>query len=96
MSSSRNTKYIGVKAVLQLESCMQANRLDGYTSTWFLMFLICLQCSHNNFRRSDVLRDVSYEPEKTREFFMIVVRYTKRNKKLIVGGEYIIFFYDKL
>ena len=47
------------------------------------------------------LEDVVYQEmfrmnqKKTREFFIIVVRYIKRNKKLIVGGEYVIFFYDK-
>ena len=33
---------------------MQANRLDGCPSTSFLTQLICLQCSDNDFRESDV------------------------------------------
>ena len=72
VSSSRNTKYIKVKAGLQSETCMQANRLDGYLSTLFLTLLICLQCSDINSGRGDVSKDAQYKPEKTREIFMLV------------------------
>ena len=41
---------------------MQANRLDGCSSTSFLTILICLQYSDNDFEGGDVSRDVLYEP----------------------------------
>ena len=41
---------------------MQANKLDGCPSNSFLILLICLQCSDNNFGGGDVLGDVLYEP----------------------------------
>ena len=51
---------------------MKANRLDGCPSTSFLTLLICLKCSDNNFGRSDIIRDISYGPEKAREFLMLI------------------------
>ena len=41
---------------------MQANKLDGCPSNSFLILLICLQCSDNNFGGGDVSGDVLYEP----------------------------------
>ena len=51
---------------------MQPERFDGCPFTSLLTLLICLQFSDNNFGRVDILRDVPYEPEKTREFFMLL------------------------
>ena len=42
--------------------CMRANKLDGCPSNSFLTFLICLQCSDNDFGGGDVSRDVLSEP----------------------------------
>ena len=41
---------------------MQANKLDGCPSNSFLILLLCLQCSDNNFGGGDVSSDVLYEP----------------------------------
>ena len=41
---------------------MQANKLDGCQSNSFLILLICLQCTDNDFWERDVLRDVLHEP----------------------------------
>ena len=40
---------------------MLASKLDGCPSNSFLILLICLQCSDNDFGRSDVSIDVLYE-----------------------------------
>ena len=41
---------------------MQANKLDGLPSNWFLTLMICLQCSDNDFGGGDVPQDVLYGP----------------------------------
>ena len=48
------------KVTLSLETCMDANKLDGWSSSSFLTLLICLQCSDNDFG-GDVSRDVLYD-----------------------------------
>ena len=62
MTNSKDTKCIREKVALGLESCMQANKLDGCSFNSFLALLICLQCSDNQFGGGDVSRDVLYEP----------------------------------
>ena len=63
MFSSKNTKCIGEKVAIYLETCMEANKLDGSPSNSFLTLLICLQCSDNNSGGGDISRDVLYDPE---------------------------------
>ena len=41
---------------------MQINKLDGCPSNSFLTFLICLQCSYNDFGEGNLSREVLYEP----------------------------------
>ena len=41
---------------------MEASKLDGWPSSWFLALLIYLQCNDNDLGGGDVLRDVLYEP----------------------------------
>ena len=57
MSTSTNTKCIGVKAALY-RTCMHANSFDGFPSNSVLTLLICLQCSDNNFGGRDVSKEV--------------------------------------
>ena len=64
MPNSKKIKYIGQKFALELETCMQANKLDGWPSKSFLTLLICLQCSDKIFGRS---RDVLYHPGRKAE-----------------------------
>ena len=51
---------------------MKANKLDGYPSNSFLIFLICLQWSDNNFGGGDASRDVLYEPEGKVDLISVV------------------------
>ena len=67
---------------------MQANRLGDCPSDSFFTLLIFLQCNDNDFGGNVVTRDVLYETEKT--------RHTKRNEKIIVGSECIVFWHDQL
>ena len=61
---------------------MQANRLDACLSTSFLtLLLVRLQCSDKNFGGGGVSRDgLSVLGDRVD---LIVVAYTKRNKKLL-------------
>ena len=60
MPNSKKTKWTGEKVVLQLETCIRDNKLDGCPSNSFLTLLICLQCSENNIGGGNVSRDVLY------------------------------------
>ena len=91
MSNSKNTKCIVEKVVLSVETCMQANKLDGWPASCFLTLLICLQCSDNDFGGGDVSRDVLLESG----LFKIVVGYAKRYKNSIGGHECVAFWYDQ-
>ena len=72
MSNSKKTKWIGEKIYLQLETCMEASKLDGWPSSSFLTFLICLQGSDNDFGGGDVSRDVLYAPEDKVDLISVV------------------------
>ena len=73
MSNSKKTKWDGEKVALWLETCMEANKLDGWQSSSFLALLICFQCRDNDLGRGDVSRDVLYEAGGKVDLISIVV-----------------------
>ena len=52
---------------------MQANKLDGWPSSSFLIFLICFQCSDKIFEEGDVSRDAFYEPEGSLDLISVTI-----------------------
>ena len=80
---------------------MRAKKLDGCPSNSFLILLICLQCSDNDFGGGDVSSNVLYEPGgqgwlDLGSLFKMFVEYTNRSKKSIGGHKCVVFWYEQL
>lgn len=72
VSSCRDNKCLGLMVALPAENRMWANKHIGCTSTSFLTLLICLQYNDNDFWGGNVSKDVSFVPDKTSDFSMLI------------------------